>query len=71
VGDLENNPVTAQARGPIGAPWVCSDASSCAGAVAGWPPTMALPHCGQCQPAFVRTIATRQIGQDRMGVVKE
>ena len=24
-----------------------------------------LPHCGQCQPVSVHTMATRQIGQDR------
>jgi hypothetical protein len=40
----------------------------CAGAVAAGTPTMALPHCGQRQPASVRTIPTRQIGQERMGV---
>jgi hypothetical protein len=26
---------------------------------------MALPHCGQCQPASVRTIVIRQTGQER------
>jgi len=38
----------------------------CSTAFAGWLPMMALPHCGQCQPASVRTIAIRQIGQERM-----
>jgi hypothetical protein len=28
--------------------------------------TMTLPHCGQCQPSWSRTMATRQIGQDRV-----
>jgi hypothetical protein len=32
---------------------------------------MALPHWGQCQPVSVRTIATRQIGQERIGVDNE